>query len=343
MKILITGGLGFLGSNLASYCLENSIETIVLDNFSRLGSESNLEWLNSKAQKKQLKVFRGDVRNQADVEEIVSSEKPDAIFHVAGQVAMTTSIARPRLDFETNVLGSYNVLEAIRKFSPKTTVIYSSTNKVYGDLEEFNYGVTDSRYTLSDFPNGLDENTRLDFRTPYGCSKGAADQYMRDYARCFDLKTIVFRHSSIFGGRQFSTFDQGWIGWFVDRAIKTKNKELEEPFTISGSGKQVRDVLFSQDLIQCYFGALEKSEELAGEVFNIGGGFDNSLSILELFSTLEKELDVNLEYKKLAVRKSDQKVFIADISKAEKLFKWKPKVDKLSGLKEMISWVKKIN
>ncbi|MCO4755288.1 MAG: GDP-mannose 4,6-dehydratase, partial [Bacteriovoracaceae bacterium] len=264
------------------------------------------------------------------------------IYHLAGQVAMTTSIADPRMDFEVNIGGTFNLLDAVRLTSPDSSIIYSSTNKVYGDLEDHKYDEGERRYSMPEFENGLPESVSLDFRTPYGCSKGAADQYMLDYNRCYGTKSVVFRHSSIFGGRQFSTFDQGWIGWFVSRAIETKRGNLSEPFTVSGNGKQVRDVLFSEDIVRCYFSAIKNIERTKGQAFNIGGGASNSLSILELFDLLEEEMGIKLNYKELPPRSSDQKSFIADIAKAKKYFDWSPTVDKRTGIKKMINWVETI-
>lgn len=337
MKFLITGGCGFLGSNLAGEVIKRGHNLVVVDNLYRLGSERNLEWLKTQGE---FTFYRSDVRVFDDLSYIMKKEKPDVIFHVAGQVAMTTSLERPRFDFEINVLGTHNLLESVRTHCPEAKIFFSSTNKVYGDLEDLEYEETDTRYKIPQYPNGLPESIGLDFRTPYGCSKGAADQYMLDYHKCFGLKTVVFRHSSIFGGRQFSSFDQGWIGWFVKQGIDTQNGTLKEPFTISGTGKQVRDVLFSEDLINCYFSALENIDKSQGQAFNIGGGADNSLSLLELFSFLEKELSIKMNYKQLPPRSSDQKSFIADISKATEVFGWKPNVNKEEGLRKMIEWVK---
>ncbi len=339
MKYLITGGCGFLGSNLAAEVLSLGHELVVFDNLYREGTEKNLEWLRSLGE---FTFYRSDIRNFDDVSTVFQKEKPDVVFHVAGQVAMTTSLDRPRFDMEINVLGTHNLLESIRRYSPEAMVVYSSTNKVYGDLEDHKYDEGEKRYSMPDFPNGLPESTTLDFRTPYGCSKGAADQYMLDYSRSFGIKSVVFRHSSIFGGRQFSTFDQGWIGWFVSRAIETKRGNLSEAFTVSGNGKQVRDVLFSEDIVRCYFSAIENIDKTKGQAFNIGGGANNSLSILELFEMLEEEMGIKLNYKELPPRSSDQKSFIADIAKANEYFNWKPTVDKRTGIKKMINWVETI-
>jgi len=335
MKYLITGGCGFLGSNLASEVLLRGEELYVFDNLYREGACKNLEWLRSKGD---FEFIHVDIRNWNDVENIIKAIKPDVIFHLAGQVAMTTSVENPRMDFEVNALGSINILESVRKYSPDSIVIYSSTNKVYGDLEYLRYEETETRYIAVDYPNGFAENLKLDFHSPYGCSKGAADQYMLDYARMFGLKTVVFRHSSIYGGRQFSTYDQGWIGWFCQKALGRK-KGLIEEFTISGNGKQVRDVLHVEDAVDLYFKTVERIEEAKGQAFNIGGGMKNSVSLLELFEILEKELDVELRYKKLPWRKSDQKVFVADITKARERIGWQPRIDKLEGIKKMLGWV----
>lgn len=337
MRYLITGGCGFLGSNLASEVLKKGDELFVFDNLSRSGSFQNLEWLKTLGQ---FIFYHGDIRINNDIERVVDEIKPDVVFHLAGQVAMTTSLQNPRRDFEVNVIGSLNLLESLRKHAPDAVVIYSSTNKVYGDLENYEYIETATRYEAKGLEFGFDENVALDFRSPYGCSKGAADQYMLDYARNFGIKAIVFRHSSIFGGRQFSTYDQGWVGWFVGQALLAQVGQLEKPFTISGDGKQVRDVLFASDLINCYFSAANAVGNCSGKAFNIGGGIANSLSLLELFAILEEELDVNLTYQQLPWRSNDQKVFVADIRRACQEFHWQPQIDKRTGIQKMIQWVK---
>jgi CDP-paratose 2-epimerase len=336
MKLLITGGCGFLGSNLAAYALEQGIDLAVFDSLYRQGSHLNLAWLQKM---RSFRYIHGDIRNWNDVAQAVQSFKPDAIFHLAGQVAMTTSIADPRLDFEINAMGTHNLLEAVRQYAPHASVIYSSTNKVYGDLEQYTYRETDTRYECIDKPNGFDELTPLEFHSPYGCSKGAADQYMLDYARIFKLKTVVFRHSSMYGGRQFATADQGWIGWFCQKAVETKRGLLKEPFTISGTGKQVRDVLHAEDMVRLYFSAAQNIETIKGQVFNIGGGIGNSLSLLELFDILERKVQIKLNYTRLPQRESDQRVFVADIIKAKKLFDWSPVVDVHTGLDKMLGWI----
>jgi len=336
MKLLITGGCGFLGSNLAAAAIDRGDELVLFDNLYRRGSLENLNWLQNQGNF----VFEhGDIRNANDIAQVTKSFSPDLIFHLAGQVAMTTSIADPRMDFEVNVMGSHNLLEAVRIYAPMATVVYSSTNKVYGDLNQFTYRETKTRFECIERTNGFDESTPLEFHSPYGCSKGAADQYMLDYARIYGLRTVVFRHSSMYGGRQFATYDQGWVGWFCQKAIEAKNGNIDVPFTVSGSGKQVRDVLHAEDMKQLYFAAHAKIDRAKGQAFNIGGGMINSLSLLELFSLLEAMTGVKLNYTKIPVRESDQKVFVADITKAKDILDWKPEVLPLDGISKMVQWI----
>jgi len=336
LKYLITGGCGFLGSNIASEILKRDDNLVIFDSLYRNGSCQNLEWLKSQGE---FQFINGDIRNSNDVERTIQNVKPDVIYHLAGQVAMTTSIADPRMDFEVNSGGSFNLLNAVRIYSPESTIIYSSTNKVYGNLEQFNYEETDTRYKCIEKSNGFDENVHLDFHSPYGTSKGSADQYMLDFARIYGLRTVVFRHSSMFGGRQFATFDQGWLGWFTTKAVEIKEGRLKENFTISGNGKQVRDLLYASDTVSLYLKAAEKIDIIKGEAFNIGGGLDNSSSLLELFSFLEDELDIRMSYSILPPRESDQRVFIADYTKAKELIGWEPKVSKKEGIRKMLDWI----
>ncbi len=339
MKLLINGGCGFLGSNLASHALELGYDVTIFDNLSRLGSDRNREWLMSKGE---FTFVHGDTRNKNDVENVIREGQFDAVFHLAGQVTMTKSIIDPYKDFQINALGAMNLLEAIRKFSPQTSVFFSSTNKVYGDLENYTYEETPTRYICKEFPDGFDETIPLDFRSPYGCSKGCADQYMLDFSRIFGLKTVVFRHSSMYGSRQFATYDQGWVGWFVAKAIEKYRDPNCAPFTISGNGKQVRDLLQAQDMINLYFSALEHVDDICGQAYNIGGTMKQSLSLLELFSMLEECLGIKLKYTMLPPRQSDQKVFVADITKIHNKLGWKPQVSAFQGVTQMVEWVKSI-
>jgi len=337
MKLLITGGCGFLGSNLASDALARGDELVVFDNLYRNGSRENLIWLQTQGK---FTFEHGDTRNQNDITRVIQSFKPDVIFHLAGQVAMTTSIANPRMDFEVNVMGTYNLLEAVRQHASHATVVYSSTNKVYGDLEQYTYVETVTRYKCVEYPNGFNEQTQLSFHSPYGCSKGAADQYMLDYARIFGLKTVVFRHSSMYGGRQFATYDQGWVGWFCQKAMEANKGLQKEPFTISGNGKQVRDVLHADDMKRLYMAGIHHIDSAKGQAFNVGGGFENSLSLLELFSIIEKIVNVKLNFTKLPVRESDQRVFVSDLAKAKQLLNWQPQVSAQEGVARMVDWVR---
>lgn len=335
MNILVVGGCGFLGSNLAAYGMQRGYDITVLDNMSRIGTLQNLEWLKKKGN---FIFIHGDTRCKGDIESVIRSKKYDAVFHLAGQVAMTTSIANPYKDFQINTLGVLNMLEALRQFSPETAMFFSSTNKVYGELEQYTYKEVGKRYECVEYPNGFDEKVPLDFRSPYGCSKGAADQYMLDYARIFGLKTVVFRHSSMYGSRQFATYDQGWIGWFCAKAIQQYKNPQGEIFTISGNGKQVRDILHADDMASLYYHALENIDKVFGEAYNIGGTMEQSLSLLELFELLEEMLGIKLNYKQLPPRVSDQKVFVADITKISERIGWYPRVGTIEGIKKMLEW-----
>jgi len=344
MKILITGGCGFLGSNLAASYLQEGAVVIVVDALFRRGSAANLAWLEQQALLGRFHFIQADLADAEAVLAVFRRYAPfDYICHVGGQVAMTTSLQDPARDLKTNVLGTFNVLEAARALSPEALIAYSSTNKVYGDLEWLRFEETATRYLLPDHPEGLDESLGLDFSTPYGCSKGAADQYVRDWARVYGLKTVVFRHSSIFGGRQFASFDQGWVGWFCLKAIEQKRAhqagQTPEPFTIAGTGKQVRDVLHADDLISLYRAAYDHREQMNGEILNIGGGLANSLSLLELFTLLAELVSIpELVYTPTPRRASDQSCFIAAIGKAERLLGWSPVITCRDGITSMLEW-----
>jgi CDP-paratose 2-epimerase len=337
MKYLVTGGCGFVGCNIAARLIERGERVAVFDNMSRAGTAENLQWLQSLGA---VDFIKGDTREEGSVLELMRKTKPDVIFHLAGQVAMTTSMEDPRRDFGTNVLGSFNLLEAVRRECAGATIVYSSSNKVYGELAGLELKEEAHRYSPVNFPDGIDENAPLDFQTPYGCSKGAADQYMLDYARVFNLNTVVFRHSTIFGGRQFATFDQGWVGWFCQQALETKRDPTRAPFTISGDGKQVRDLLFVDDCVDCYFAAADRIAEARGHAFNIGGGMANSSSLLELFEMLETELKVKLKYERLPWRHSDQKFFVANNAKARSLLNWQPRITKRDGILRTLEWAR---
>jgi CDP-paratose 2-epimerase len=332
--ILITGGCGFLGTNITIAALERGLHVCVLDNLSRSGSISNLHWLQSRG----LNNFvHGDIRIAGDIRDLIHRLKPDAVFHLAGQVAMTTSLADPYNDFLINAQGTLNLLEALRQVSPDTALIYASTNKVYGDLKHHTYTETNTRYICPDSPNGFNENEPLNFHSPYGCSKGSADQYCLDYARMYGLKTVVLRHSSMYGGRQFATEEQGWIGWFVDLAAQTKTGQKLD-VSISGNGKQVRDILHAYDAAQLYFACLDAMPRISGCVFNAGGGMANSLSLLELLSHLETTCDIRIDIRYAPPRTSDQKIFVADNTTLQTATNWVPTIGITAGLHEMLNW-----
>lgn len=336
MHLLITGGCGFLGSNLAAEAIRRGMTVTLFDNLSRVGSSENLAWLRTQGR---VKFVHGDIRCQSDIDPVVGSGQPEMIFHVAGQVAMTTSLENPRRDFEINALGTLNVLESVRRHVPKCLIAYSSTNKVYGDLEQFTYSEEARRWVCNERPNGFGEDTSLNFASPYGCSKGSADQYLLDWHKMYGLKTVVFRHSSMYGGRQFSTVDQGWVGWFVSQAL-AQQKNSGHEITISGDGKQVRDVLHANDMVSLYFRAAEKSDQVVGQAFNIGGGIANSLSLLELFDQLGGILGHTIRFRRQPPRASDQRVFVADLTKVKQALGWSPKIDVAEGLRSMHEWVR---
>jgi len=335
MKHLIIGGAGFIGSNLANHLLEKNEEVYILDNLSRKGSKKNLNWLKRKF-KSQFGFIRADIRT--DFETLCKAVKrSDRIYHLAAQVAVTTSVANPKEDFEINALGTFNVLEAARLSAKKSSIlIYASTNKVYGGMENIKIKEKTTRYEYQDFPNGISEKQPLDFHSPYGCSKGCGDQYVRDYARIYGLNTIVFRQSCIYGPRQFGVEDQGWIAWFI--IALTLGKQI----TIYGNGKQVRDILYIDDLIDAYEKAIDKIEKTRGEVFNIGGGVKNAISVWHEFGPiLEKIFARKIKVKYDKWRPGDQKVYISDISKAKEIFSWQPHCDPKSGIKQLYEWVQK--
>jgi CDP-paratose 2-epimerase len=331
MNVLITGGCGFIGTNLAEEFILRSDRVTLFDNLSRAGSEKNLAWL-KKTYPKKFEFIQGDVRNYDQVKQVVNNK--EAIFHFAAQVAVTTSVSDPRSDFENNILGTFNVLEAARESGKKPFLLYSSTNKVYGEMEDLVIEQKGNRYLYQDFPQGIDEFRPLDFHSPYGCSKGAADQYFRDYSRIYDIPTVVFRMSCIYGPHQFGNEDQGWVAHFAISAMSSRS------LTIWGDGKQVRDVLFVKDLCHAFISALENKQKTKGQIFNIGGGPKNTLSLLELIDLLEKEINAKISLKFTDWRPGDQKVYISNPTKAKEVFGWEPTVTPEKGVKKIIFWLK---
>lgn len=332
-KILITGGAGFTGTNAADRYLEGGHEVVVFDSLVRDGALENLAWLRDRADPDRLTIIVGDVRFPPDAlrEEIESS---DLVLHLAGQVAVTTSVVDPRNDFETNALGTLNILELVRESAGnRPTVLFSSTNKVYGGMEDLAVVESGDRYTYRDLPEGVPESRGLDFHSPYGCSKGCADQYVRDYSRIYGLKTVVFRQSCIYGYRQFGVEDQGWVAWFTIAAV------LGKDLTIYGDGKQVRDVLFIEDLLAAYDAAWRNIDQVAGRVYNIGGGPGNVLSLRELLAFLSDRLGRAIEADRADWRPGDQRVYISDIRSAAEDLGWRPRVGWEDGVGRLLAWV----
>lgn len=331
MKELVIGGAGFIGSNLSERLLKAGKEVVVLDNFSRKGTRKNFEWLERNYP--EVELVEADIRNEMDALESAVKGASN-VYHLAAQVAVTTSVSDPRTDFEINALGTFNVLEAVRKANPKAFVVFSSTNKVYGSLDEEPVVLKGKRYYFKKLRKGVSEKMNLDFHSPYGCSKGVADQYVRDYSRIYGLKTVVFRQSCIYGPRQFGVEDQGWVAWFTIAAM------LGKQITIYGNGKQVRDLLHSDDLIDAFLLAVKNQKKSSGKVYNIGGGYANSLSLLEFLAILEKELGRKIPLKYDEVRPGDQPIYISDNSLIGKELGWKPKTSTKKGLKQLVLWVK---
>lgn len=330
-KILVTGGAGFIGSNLVYRLVQAGHTVTILDNLSRAGSEKNLDWLRS-ASAKNLGFIQADIRDWTAVRQAaVGAER---IYHLASQVAVTTSVENPRDDFEINAWGTLNLLEAARTVAEDPIFIYASTNKVYGGMDDVEIVEEETRYTYRDHPEGIPESYPLDFHSPYGCSKGAGDQYTRDYARIYGLRSIVFRQSCIYGTRQFGVEDQGWVAFFLIAAT------MGWPITIYGDGKQIRDVLMVDDLLRAYEMAIEKIDVTAGQIYNVGGGPAFTLSIWAEFGPLIRDLlGRPLAVKSGSWRPGDQKVFIADISKARRDFGWYPQISPREGVPMLLRWV----
>ena len=328
-NILVTGGAGFIGSNLVDQLLREGHRVRVFDALLRPGSELNLAWLNKRHPN--LEFIQGDVRDA----KLVKGAAADAelIYHLAAQVAVTSSVTDPRTDYEINALGTFNVLEAARQSSQLPIVIYTSTNKVYGGIDDVAVMERPGRYEFPNRPHGIAEDQPLDFHSPYGCSKGTGDQYVRDYARIYNLPTVVFRMSCIYGPRQFGNEDQGWLAHFIIAAITGR------PLTIYGDGKQVRDVLFVEDLVRAFRLAAQRIHVTAGQVYNIGGGPANALAVWHEFApiiatSLRQRVDVSFG----DWRPGDQRCYVSDIRKASRDLGWAPQVDKLTGIRRLWDW-----
>jgi CDP-paratose 2-epimerase len=330
---LITGGAGFIGSNYVHRLLSRGEQVTIYDNLSRAGAPMNMAWLEESFGKDGCKLMVGDVADGAHLTE--AAQDADVIFHLAGQVAVTTSVTNPREDFEANALGTFNALEAARASGRKPIFVYASTNKVYGGMEDVALAEDPTRWRYADLKHGCPESQPLDFHSPYGCSKGTGDQYVRDYARIYGLRSVVMRQSCIYGPRQFGIEDQGWVAWMIIAAVTGRQ------LTIYGDGKQVRDVLHVDDLLDAYDAAVEHIDVAAGKVYNIGGGPGNVMSVWAEFGPLlEKLLGEEIPVVRDDWRPGDQKVFYADIRKAENELGWKPKIGVEQGVNRLFEWVK---
>jgi CDP-paratose 2-epimerase len=331
LKAVITGGAGFIGSNLAHRLLKEGHQVVVYDDLSRLGTGKNVAWLRAN-HGQDWALVQADVRDFETLRAAVANA--DVVYHLASQVAVTTSVQDPRHDFEVNALGTFNVLEAARLAQRRPLVLYASTNKVYGGMEDAVVVEGEAGYAYRDYPQGIPETYPLDFHSPYGCSKGAGDQYVRDYARIYDLPTVVFRQSCIYGPRQFGVEDQGWVAWFLIAAVTGRK------ITIYGDGKQVRDVLWVDDLLDLYQLAVDRIDTAAGQVYNVGGGPQNTLAVwAELGPILEELAGREIEVDHAGWRPGDQRIFVADIRKAEEELGWKPQVGKQVGVRRLYDWV----
>ncbi len=314
-RVLITGGAGFLGVNAAEAFVAAGWQVTLLDNLSRSGTERNLKWLTT-AHPTSIRFVQEDLRNAAGLDSHI--ENHEAILHLAGQVAVTTSLLDPVADFEINARGTLNVLEAVRKRNPEATVVYASTNKVYGKVELHN--------------RACKETEPIDFHSPYGCSKGAADQYVRDYARCFHMNTVVLRQSCIYGAHQYGTEDQGWVAHFVHSILK------DRPLTIYGDGTQVRDLLDARDLSRLYLLAIDHIEKTRGEIYNVGGGPGNQRNLLEVIEQIGRLAEKSPRYTFSDWREGDQHFYVSDITKAKSELGWEPAIDFDQGLQDLVTW-----
>jgi len=329
---LVTGGAGFIGSNYVHRLVQRGEKVTVYDNLSRGGAPKNLDWLRKSFGEDAFDVIVGDVRDAPLIAE--SARDADVIVHLAGQVAVTTSVVNPRDDFESNAIGTFNTLEAARLSERDPIFIYASTNKVYGGMEDVELVEEGSRWLYKDLAHGCPESQPLDFHSPYGCSKGTGDQYVRDYSRIYGLRSVVFRQSCIYGPRQFGVEDQGWLAWMMIAAVTGRK------ITIYGDGKQVRDVLHVEDLMNAYDAAVENVDRAAGQIYNVGGGTRNVMAIWTEFGPILKRLlGREIEVAREDWRPGDQRVFYADSRKAKRELQWEPRIDLEEGIERLFNWV----
>ncbi|HET7467492.1 MAG TPA: FAD-dependent oxidoreductase [Candidatus Dormibacteraeota bacterium] len=313
--MLITGGAGFLGVNAAAHLAKQGWHVTLLDNLSRAGTDRNLEWLRQN-HASNVEFVREDLRHYQGLEAHVKGQ--DAVLHLAGQVAVTTSLQDPFTDFEINARGTLNLLEATRLHSPHAAFVFASTNKVYGQLPKNNVACK--------------ETQPIDFHSPYGCSKGAADQYVRDYARCFHMNTVVLRQSCIYGAHQYGTEDQGWVAHFVHSILKGR------PLTIYGDGTQVRDLLDARDLSRLYQLVIERIDVARGEIYNAGGGPENQRNLLQVIEHIGRLTEKQPVYSFAGWREGDQAYYVSDITKLKDQLGWSPQVSFDDGLRDLVRW-----
>ena len=327
---LITGGAGFIGTNLAHRLVRAGRQVRIYDNLSRSGAQQNLRWLRA-VHGSRLQFHRGDVRNAADIRAVLADI--GTVFHLAAQVAVTTSLADPREDFSVNAGGTLNLLEEIRRAGRPIGLVFTSTNKVYGALEDIPLTALSARYDPASGVSAIDETRPLSFYSPYGCSKGTADQYVLDFARGYSVHAAVFRMSCIYGPHQYGTEDQGWVAHFLIQALQGM------PVTIYGDGKQVRDLLYIDDLIDALLCAEDRLPQIAGQAFNIGGGPDNTMSLIEL---IERVMALNGSPPVVAYgpwRVGDQRWYVSNPDKFERATGWRPKITVENGLRLLYEWL----
>ena len=329
-RILITGGAGFIGCNAARFFRARNWSVTVLDNLSRQGTEKNLEWLRDRTT---FDFEQVDIRDRPAVDRVLAQGRFDAVLHLAAQVAVTTSVTDPSTDFAVNALGTFHVLDAVRRYCPEAVFINASTNKVYGKIAGAEYELRGNRYAYVNRPFGISESEPLDFLSPYGCSKGAADQYALDYARIYQIPATSFRQSCIYGPRQFGGEDQGWVAWFAIASM------LGRDITIYGDGSQVRDVLHVDDLLRAYEAAIRSPEKVAAQAFNVGGGPGQVLSLLDLIEMLGDRLRHGIQLRWDEWRPGDQRIYVSDVRKLDTALSWKPEIDVASGVGQLIDWV----
>ena len=335
---LITGGCGFIGTNLADTLLARGQPVVLVDNLSGRAARANLAWLR-KRHGSSWRASDVDLRETAPLSRLVAETKPTVVAHFAGQSSVVASIADPRNDFDLNTRATVKLLDVLREQAPQALFLYSSTHLVYGALESLRVEETATRYVLPDYPQGIEEALPLQALSPFGCSKLAAEQYALDYFRTYRLRTVAFRHSSMFGGRQYTSSEQGSIGGYCQKALDTAAKKVQS-FAIAGNGKQVRDALHVDDFITACLAAADKPDAVAGRAFNLGAGPENSFSALELLAALEELCRIKLRFLQTDVRAGDQRVFVASNRAFVAATGWRPTISMRVGLARTLEWLR---